>query len=364
MQIVDCYGTPSERGQMHGETLRTAIAEALAAWEAATMRALGDRAPASFDAYCTGFLENTTLMEHAARATPDLHAEVLGIAGGAGQPPARIAAYNLMDEQWWYNALPTAPPPGCSLVAAPMAGGYLLAQNMDLPAHMEGAQVALRLAGPDIPQQIVLSAAGLIGLTGINETGLAVGVNTLLVLNHASDGLPVAFVTRHTLAARSRKEARERLFDTQHASGQHFALVSKDGITSLEGAASGTADLPVSDDLLLHTNHPLANTGIDKRAEARLTQAGFNRSSVTRLEWLEQNRARIVDARSVQAIFDDDTAPICMRAHTNGGSSTFATVLYELTERPTVRMRKGMAGSGAWHQIPFEFFRKSRNATS
>ena len=83
MQIIDCYGTPSARGRIHGETLRTAITEALAAWEAATMKALGDRAPSDFDAYCMSFLEDAALMAHAARATPDLHAEVAGIAEGA-----------------------------------------------------------------------------------------------------------------------------------------------------------------------------------------------------------------------------------------------------------------------------------------
>ncbi|MEX3316959.1 C45 family autoproteolytic acyltransferase/hydolase [Sulfitobacter sp. PS-8MA] len=354
MQVVDCFGTPSERGEMHGESLRSGIAEALSHWETATMQALANRAPADFDTYCADFVENTALMARAAKTAPTLYDELVGIAKGAGQPLQRIAAYNLMDEQWWYDALPTAPPPGCSLVAAPVAEGHVLAQNMDLPAHMEGSQVALRLAGPDIPQQIVLSAAGLIGLTGVNDAGLAVGVNTLLMLNHASDGLPVAFVTRSALAARDAPDARQRLMTMPHASGQHFALVARDGITSLEGAAGGTAPVPVSEGALLHTNHPLVHTGVDPAAQTRLTKSGFNRSSATRLDWLQQNRARLHDAASIQTLFDDDTAPICMHTNTNGGSSTFASVLYEMTESTSVRMRKGIAGSADWQQIRFD----------
>ncbi len=354
MDIIDCFGTARARGHSHGESLRSRIAEALGAWETATMAGLGARAHSDIDAYCAQFLAQTALIQKAEAVTPDLMNELHGIAEGAGQPLARIAAYNLMDEQWWHDASTTAPPPGCSLIAQPVQGGHVLAQNMDLPAHMEGSQVALRLGGPGMPQTIVLSAAGMIGLTGANSEGLAIGVNTLLMLHHAVDGLPVAFAMRHALGARDSATAQSRLAEAGHASGQHYAIVTRDGVTSLECSATGCTALPVPDNgRLLHTNHPLASTDIDATSLARLDTGGFTKSSANRLDWLEQRQGAIATTEDVQALFDDPDAPICMRARTHGGASTFASVLYVMTDRPGIRMRQGIAGGSAWQHFDF-----------
>ncbi|MDN5786137.1 C45 family peptidase [Pseudorhodobacter sp.] len=354
MELTDCFGSPTERGQSHGESLRERIADALVVWEHATIAGLGARAPRNIDAYCDRFLNSTALIQRVQTETPDLYAELIGIAAGSGQPLPRIAAYNLMDEQWWYDAAPDAPPPGCSLIAAPVDGGHVLAQNMDLPLFMEGSQVALRLGGPDIPETIVLSAAGLIGLTGANAAGLAIGVNTLLMLHHATDGLPVAFAMRHALGASNRAEASARLRKVGHASGQHYALVTQDGISSFECSANSCATVPArKDGTLLHTNHPLVSKDIDAAALARLDRAGFTESSITRLDWLTSHPRAINSAADVQALFDDRDAPICMRAAAKGRSSTFASVLYEMTELPGIRMRQGVEDGASWHALTF-----------
>lgn len=347
MRVIDCFGPPAARGHAHGESLWDEIAVSLSRWEEATRSAVG---ATDFDAYCTRFLDRTGCIGHATQVVPDLIAELQGIAEGSGQPFNRIAAYNLMDEQWWYDSTSDAPPPGCSLVAIPTENGHVLAQNMDLPAHMDGSQVVLRLGGPDIPQIVALSSAGLIGLLGLNDSGLAIGVNTLLMLHHDRNGLPVAFALRHALAARSRDEARQRLANTKHASGQHYALVTHDGITSLECSANGAA-LYDCESRLLHTNHPLASRDIDPQAQLRLEKAGFNASSHRRLDWLRDRAETMRGAGQVQTLYDDADAPICMRAQVNGGSSTFASALFEITDAPIIRMRKGHAGGAEWQHI-------------
>lgn len=352
MQVVECIGPPQVRGQIHGETLRPLIADALERWEAATTQALGPRAPADFIDYCTAFLSDTSCLRHAQHATPDLFEELRGIAEGAGQPLERIAAYNLMDEQWWYDSTLDMPPPGCSLVATAVPGAHVLAQNMDLPWHMTGSQVVLRLGGPDIPDTIVLSAAGLIGLTGANAAGLAIGVNTLLALNHDRHGLPVAFALRYALTSGNRAEAASRLNATRHASGQHYALACRSGITSLECSAGGCA--PVRQDApLLHTNHPLASQDIDPTSHKRLDDIGFNASSRERLGWLAEHCDGLRSAADVRSLFDDANAPLCMRPETNNGSATFASVMFEMADHVTVHMRKGITGLNDWQTFGF-----------
>ncbi len=354
MEIIDCIGSPRSRGEVHGEVLRKRIATALENWEAATMAGLGPRAPSDFDRYCDDFLSGTALLQRAEVVTPDLVTELRGIAIGAGQSFARMAVYNLMDEQWWYDAAPKAPPPGCSLIAQRVPGGHVLAQNMDLPAHMEGSQVALRLGGQDMPETVMLSAAGMIGLTGVNSAGLAIGVNTLLMLEHAADGLPVAFAVRHALGARDRATAQRRLAEVGHASGQHYAIATREGITSLECSARTCSALPIPDNgRLLHTNHPLISSDIDPTALARLGATGFTKSSANRLSWLKTRQDGLTTAEEVRTLFNDADAPICMRAKTHGGSSTFATVLYSMTDSINIRMRQGIAESAPWQEFNF-----------
>lgn len=352
MQIVDCIGTPKTRGHTHGETLRSLIADALDRWEAATVKALGPRAPADFSDYYDGFLSDTRCLQQAKETTPDLFSELQTIAEGADQPFNRIAAYNLMDEQWWYDSMTDRPPPGCSLVASPSPGGTILAQNMDLPGHMTGSQVALRLGGPDMPETIALSAAGLLGLTGANQSGLAIGVNTLLSLNHNRRGLPVAFALRHALAAPDRAKAVHRLSEIHHASGQHYALVDRHGFTSLECSAAGCVQLSQNEQLL-HANHPLASDDVDLNSQARLDRSGFNASSHKRQNWLGDKSNSLGAKADIRALFDDDTAPLCMRPETNNGSATFASVLYDMTKRMSVHMRAGIAGTGRWQTFVF-----------
>lgn len=352
MQIVECAGTPRKRGQAHGEQLRKMIADGLRRWAEATIRK--GASDQEIDEYCDKFMGRTSLVSRAKQATPDLYSELVGIAEGSGQPLPRLAAYNLMDEQWWYASFFKMQPPGCSLIAMPIEGGCALAQNMDLPDYMNGSQVALRLSGPDIPESIVLSAAGLIGLTGANAAGLAVGVNTLLMLNHSADGLPVAFAVRHALAARDRQAARHALDLAPHASGQHYALVGQDGITSIECSATACADVAIPDhDALLHTNHPLASDDLNPKTDASFEKAGINSGSRARLDWLQKRRQKMHRAEDIKQEFDDPKTPMCMRPETHDGSSTFATVIYEMTDSPRIRMRKGVAGTGGWVSIPF-----------
>lgn len=143
--------------------------------------------------YASALLGQTSLMKAMALHTPDLHEEIEGIAEGSAQPFDRIAAYNLMDEQWWFDLdlgrIETDR--GCSLVGFVEPGRTLLCQNIDLPTFMDGSQVILHLRPVDGAAQVILTSAGLIGLTGASAVGMGICVNALLMLNSNRAGLPV-----------------------------------------------------------------------------------------------------------------------------------------------------------------------------
>src|SRR5262249_48225732 len=148
-------------------------------------------------------------------------------------------------------------PPGCSVIAtAPIDGQpCVLAQNMDLPAFMDGGQVLLRIRGDGHPEQLVLTTAGMIGLTGVNRVGLAVCVNTLIMRPHARDGIPVAAVMRLVLEQQRLSGAVRLLQSVKHASGQHYAIGSPEGVVGLECSADGAVvSAPVGSRRFTHTN--------------------------------------------------------------------------------------------------------------
>ena len=220
-------------------------------------------------ALVSGLVETTGFIAAIERHTPDLLDEVRGIAEGAGVAFDRILALNLMDEEWWFTA-PAEPRDACTLIAVGPADGRpaVLAQNMDLPALMDGAQAIVRHDDGAGSGGTLLTAAGMIGLTGVSSAGLGVCVNTLAMLNHSRDGLPVAFVMRGALAQGSVAGAAAFLGRVPHASGQHYALADPAEVAGYECSAAGAVRSDDAAGRFCHTNHPLRSADVDPAVAA------------------------------------------------------------------------------------------------
>jgi isopenicillin-N N-acyltransferase like protein len=351
MIVVDCTGDGRSRGRMHGEAAKGLVRDALQRWADATARPAG----IPITRYVSGFLSDTALLAAIENQLPDLVEEMRGIAEGAGVPFDQIAAYNLMDEQWWYD-LERGPnaEPGCSVVAVAdrSTGPALLGQNMDLPASMDGGQVVLRIQAPGQPEALVLSAAGLLGLTGVNRAGLGICVNTLLMLQHSRSGLPVAAVIRGALRHERREAALAFLQSVSHASGQHYAVGDPGGIEGIECSAGATVPSPrVSGSTLIHTNHPLANDRIDPVAEAALERRGSVADSKRRLAFLNEQSASIRQAADIKRVLADRSVPICKTPTLERNSTTFGSVIFELTQTPRAHFCPGLPTSDQWEEL-------------
>ena len=348
--VIEAKGSGRALGRAHGEAAKARIAAALEFWAEASLAASSE---ISAIGYARGLLGRTKLLETLGRLTPDLHEEIEGIAEAAGQPFELIAAYNLMDEQWWYDLGAAAVEPGCSLIGIARPGGTLLCQNMDLPKYMDGSQVILKLVPEDQPEQIILSSAGLIGLTGANAAGLGICVNTLLMLNPDATGLPVAAVFRNALAQRGRAGAAAVLRAVPHASGQHYAVADPGGIVSFECSAGACAELPISGGVLRHANHPLASDDINPRQDAILQERGRVEDSRERLAHLEGLDPSGADAGRLMDWLDAPDTPICVSPGPGRPGFTFGSVVFELSDGPVAHIRPGFPGEAGWQRLTF-----------
>lgn len=244
LRLLRVEGDGAARGKAHGEEFRDLIAGAMERWR----ESLVLREKIAAKEYIEGFLSSTGFAASAKELSPDLYAEVEGIAAGSGQPFDDVLVYNLMDEEWRYERDPNI---GCSTVGTFVHAGAsdnatpVLGQNMDLPASMGDSQIVLQAEKGDGPDQIVLSGAGMIGLLGVNAAGLAVCVNTLRALPAAAEGLPVAFVIRELLLRTdAAAAAADYLGSIPHASGQHYALGDPAGIRAYECSSEGCVAAP------------------------------------------------------------------------------------------------------------------------
>lgn len=341
MTVIECAGDGLARGRAHGEQAREAIRAALATWRAHA------------GALAVELVGRSTLLETVRRRTPGLADELRGIAEGAGVPFGDLVAYNCMDEQWWMRRQHRDH--GCSLLGAHGRTGVYLTQNMDLPPFMDGSQLVLRLRPDDGPEQLVLTAAGMLGLTGVNDAGVAVCVNTLGMLRTDPHGLPVAAVVRGALAHRTREEAAAFVRGTGHASGQHYAVADPGGIDSLECSAAGAVACgPEPLRRLVHTNHPLASTDIDVAALRALREEGRIQDSEARFAFLDRHLDPDHGPVEAASLLADRTAPVCMDPVADGPLSTFASVSFTLNEppgQPVPRFRPGPPGTAAWQEV-------------
>jgi hypothetical protein len=344
LPTVTCAGSPEQRGVQHGEALREQIAQGLGAWTAA----IGERHGVDPDIYIRQFVQGTDFLDAIRQWTPDLEAEIAGIARGANQPWEWMYAYNLLDEEWTWARQISAPGRGCTAVGLTRDGNPpLLAQTMDIPRVHDGTQSVLRVSDYSGLELTVFTYAGMVGLTGCNSAGVALVVNNLDMLPGSLSGLPVACVIRGILERDTRQAATEFALPVPHATGQHYGIAATDGVASIEGWANGVA-ASANDDALLHTNHPLY---ADEPVGDVAARYQWSRTR-ERLAFVESEFASCQDVRGVQRLLADRTVPVSIDA--SRSSMTFGAVIYECSVPPRMWVTPGPPHQYAFQEVSQE----------
>jgi isopenicillin-N N-acyltransferase-like protein len=192
-----------------------------------------------------------------AEHTPDLLAEMRGIASGAGRDLREIVAINARTELM-YGGQQLAE---CTAVAlGPQAcadGGVYLAQNWDWHVSLAGGLILWALTPASGRQVLTLTEAGIVGKIGTNGS-LALGVNLL-----TSDGdspqpaLPMHIALRHILDTSERvNDAVELIAGLPRSTSCNHLLADRYGaLASVEATPLGQQVLYPQDSWLTHTNH-------------------------------------------------------------------------------------------------------------
>lgn len=350
--VVELRGTPYERGLSHGIQLKSQITEVYGKWKD-NIRKMGFSNP---DSLLKAFLATTDFEPAIQKYLPEIKDELRGIAEGSGQPLYDVYAFQLVDEFWIYlDKIYNEEKHHCSGVGVPATKNHpaYIAQNMDLENYMQGYQVLLHIpANGKVPEQYILTCAGLVALGGMNGSGIALCMNTIMELKASTDGLPVAFMIRGVLSQNNAKDALAFLKNTKHASGQNYILGAGDSVYNFEASASKVVRyLPSKNSsIVYHTNHALVNDDVkpwhQKAYEQRLAGTKTD-NSVIRFVSLEQRMNKNPEGintdhiKSTLRAKDNPNHPVCRPHREGGGGFTFSSIIYTIGGKRSIQLTYG-----------------------
>lgn len=334
LRVLHCSGEPRQRGQQQGEALRASIAEGVGRW----MEAIGDRHHLDPDDYIHEFVQKTRYRTAIERWTPELLLEMHGMAEGSGQPLDRLLVYSMLDEEWQYSKTRlAAEAPGCTAVGirATTERPTLIGQTMDIPSVHDGTQVVVIHEETGAPTQAVFTAAGMIGLMGVNSAGVGVTVNNLATLPAARAGVPVTFIVRKLLDTFDAGEASYALQAMHHAIGQHYLIGDPSQLLSFEADAARVRSGGEALRVIAHANHPLYGDVISPSDEQVQAAASTFARQACMLRVAEQANS----LTDIELALSDTTAPISRSIAK--GFMTFGAMAAELASPPVLRFAAG-----------------------
>jgi len=256
---LELEGTPYEMGMTHGRALKEQIVEFAASVTAvhqANNAILGVTRDA-LSAFCMrhlGFLKkfSSALVE-----------EMRGVADGAGVAFEDILYLNSFLELEDLRApglggkiLPDALW-GCTTfnvtARATADGSACIGQTYDMEKFYEKYLAILRIRPESGPDVLVLTLAGILGLTGLNSAGVGAVINKV-VATDARPGVIYPFIMRKALAAERIGDALGTVIFSPRASGITYQLAGAGTAFCAETSATHYELLEI-DGAIAHTNH-------------------------------------------------------------------------------------------------------------
>jgi len=223
----------------------------------------------------------------------DLYVEMAAMASAAGITPQEaviVGGYTDFIDTVRAVAHGAAFEDTCTAVITPDAlseGAGFIAQTWDMHATATPHVFMLRLAPEGTPNALVFTTHGTLGQIGMNEAGIAVGINNL-TMTDGSIGVTWPFVVRKVLKQTTLADAMTCILDADLAGGHNFLIFDREGNGASIEATSTTASVMHLEDVpIVHTNHCV--TDATQEVEAQRPES-LMESSTSRLkhasEWM------------------------------------------------------------------------------
>ena len=256
LPLLEVSGSPTERGQAHGEAFKELIRDLVAINFEDMLHAT------------QGYLTKERVYEIVSTYTgptrdyaPDLFEELEGIAEAADVPLEDLLALNAFLElhDYYSDAFLVS---GCTSFMVPgstSGEGALIAQNYDLSSIYAAAAILVKVKNDHAPDALFYTSAGMLGCAGVNEAGIGVVINNL-VPSDASGGVLYPFIIRRILESVRIGDAIDAVVAKPRASGMNYVICDENGeIYDLETTAEEYEVICPFDGPMAHSNHYLTD---------------------------------------------------------------------------------------------------------
>jgi isopenicillin-N N-acyltransferase-like protein len=333
MRVLEIFGDSSDLGRAHG----SACSEMIRNYVDLRLDLTGqeDWSGGVADRDLILSCADETL-EHHERFSESLYAEMLALAEASGiTPQEAVAVGGFTDLVDVVRARVGAVPEehNCTGIINPESGWF--AQTWDMHASAGEFVIMLKIDPLIGLDAFVQTTAGCLGQIGMNEAGIAVGINNLTSVG--KPGVTWPFVVRRVLEQDDFDDAVEVVLGADLAGGHNFFVMGPDGDGATIEAMPRTKKVTrVNGKPLVHANNCL-------HPETKAEEG-------TRLaEWVENSdhRLRIGEDRAhdVEAFFADPM--ISRRADDPHAVATCGAVIMEPARR-TMRAVWGIPGDQPW----------------
>lgn len=268
MRVVDLVGDAPTRGQSHGSQFADQIRQYLD--ERVRLAAEEGWSGGAVDRKLIVETAETTLAAHQTYA-PDLHEEMLAMAASAEISPAEAVVVggftDLVDTvRSRVGAAPTED--NCTAIINPGEG--FLAQTWDMHASAGEYVVMFRILPEAGPAALVQTTMGCLGQIGMNEAGIAIGINNLT--SWGQPGVTWPTVVRRVLQQTSLDDAVNAVLDAKLAGGHNFLILGPDGEgANIEAMPQQKVVSRVSGEPFVHSNHCLSPLTVGEQAQRLAT---------------------------------------------------------------------------------------------
>jgi isopenicillin-N N-acyltransferase-like protein len=256
LPLLEVSGSPTERGQAHGETFKDLIR---------------DLVTVNFEDMVQGtqgYLTKERVYEIVSTYAgpnrdyaPHLFEEMEGIAEAADVPAEDLLALNgfLELHDYYSDAFMVS---GCTSFMVPgntSGEGALIAQNYDLSSIYAAAAILVKVKNDHAPDALFYTSAGMLGCAGVNDAGIGVVINNL-VPSDASGGVLYPFIIRRILESVRIGDAIDAVIAKPRASGMNYVICDENGeIYDLETTAGEYEVICPFDGPMAHSNHYLTD---------------------------------------------------------------------------------------------------------
>jgi isopenicillin-N N-acyltransferase like protein len=276
------------------------------------------------------------LLEHHERFSESLYTEMLAMAEAAGITPQEavtVGGFTDLVDVVRARVSHVGEEHNCTGIINPEAGVF--AQTWDMHASAGEFVIMLKIdpmMGPDV---FVQTTAGCLGQMGMNEAGIAVGINNLTSVG--KPGVTWPFVVRKVLEQETLDDAIEVVLGAEVAGGHNYFLMGPDGDGAMIEAMPRNKRLTrTNGNPLVHANNCVYPETLEEEPP-RLPE--FVENSNERLRLGEEF------AHDLEAFFAHPT--ISRRASDPAETATCGAVIIEPGER---RMKAvwGIPGDHPW----------------